>query len=74
MKYTVRVKPRSKKGPLVEENKDGSLTIFVLERAVYGKANEAVIKLLAKHFGVAKSKIQITRGHTARTKTIRITS
>ena len=72
--YTVHVKPGSKKGPLVEESQDGSLTIFVLERAVDGKANEAVIKLLAKHFDVAKSKIQITRGHTGRTKTIRITS
>lgn len=70
----VYVKSGSKKGPLVETNDDGTLTIFVLERAVDGKANEAVIKLLAKHFGVAKSKIQIIRGHTGRTKTIRITS
>jgi hypothetical protein len=70
--YSVIVKPGSKKGPLVEENQEGLLTIFVLERAVDGKANEAVIKLLAKHFGVAKSKIQIARGHTSRTKTIQI--
>jgi uncharacterized protein YggU (UPF0235/DUF167 family) len=70
--HTVRIKPGSKKGPLVEETQDGSLTIFVLERAVDGKANEALVKLLAKHFGVAKSKIQITRGHTSHVKQISI--
>lgn len=72
MKYTVHVKPGSKKGPLIQANENGELTGFIQERAVEGNANEAVIKLLAKHFGVAKSKIQITRGHTSRTKTIRI--
>jgi uncharacterized protein (TIGR00251 family) len=74
MKYTVNVKPSSKKGPLVEAVKNGELTIYIRERAMDGKANEALIKLLAKHFGVAKSKIQITRGHTSHTKAIRITS
>jgi hypothetical protein len=69
----IRVKPGSKKGPLIETDKFGELVIYVQERAVDGKANEAVIKLLAKHFGVAKSKIQITRGHISRTKTIHIT-
>jgi hypothetical protein len=69
---SVIVKPGSKKGPLVEADKNGSLTIYVLERAVDGKANEAVIKLLAKHFGVTKSEIQITRGHANRIKQISI--
>jgi len=73
-RYTVRVKPGSKKGPLIETDKYGELVVYVRERAMDGKANEAVIKLLAKHFGVAKSKIQFTLGHTSRTKTIHITS
>lgn len=47
----VRVKPGSRKGPLVEVGEDGELTVYVPERAVDGKANEAVTKLLAAHLG-----------------------
>jgi uncharacterized protein len=37
-----------------------------------GKANEAVIELLAGHFSVAKSTVKIARGYTARKKIITI--
>jgi uncharacterized protein len=37
-----------------------------------GKANAAVIALLAKTLGLPKSSIAVTAGHTARLKTIRI--
>ena len=47
----MRVKPGSRKGPLVEVGADGELTVYVQARAVEGKANEAVVKLLATHFG-----------------------
>ena len=53
----VRVKPGSRKGPLVEVESDGALTVYVREPAVEGKATEAVVKLLAKHLGVARSPI-----------------
>ena len=46
----VRIKPGSRKGPLVEVGDDGELTIYVREPAVEGKANDAVIKLLAAHW------------------------
>jgi uncharacterized protein len=68
----VRVKPGSRKGPLVEIGNDGELTIYVLERAVEGKANEAVVKLLAKHFGVTPSRVQMVSGATSRVKRFRI--
>ena len=70
LKLVVRVKPGSSKGPLVETNDEGELTIYVRGKAVDGKANEGVILALASHFGVAKSRITITRGHTARIKQI----
>ena len=69
---TVRVKPGSKKGPLVLADDDSTLTIFVPERAVDGGANDAVIKLLADHYGCAKSRIEIESGHTSRVKRIRV--
>ena len=67
----IRVKPGSRKGPLIETDAEGTLVVFVRERAVDGAANTAVEKALAVHFGVAPSRVQITRGHAARVKTVR---
>ena len=72
MRVTVTVKPGSKKGPLVEANDEGSLTIFLQERAVDGAANEGLIALLAKHFEVSKSRVQIVSGFTSRIKRIEV--
>ena len=69
---TVRVKPGSRKGPLVEVDAEGGLTIYVRERAVDGKANEAVAKLLAAHLGIPRSSVELVSGATARVKRFRI--
>jgi uncharacterized protein (TIGR00251 family) len=37
---------------------------------VDGKANNALITLLSKEFGIPKSDIEITRGKTSRSKTV----
>ncbi|MBE1546078.1 hypothetical protein GGC64_000086 [Mycobacterium sp. OAS707] len=68
----VRVKPGSKKGPLVETGAEGELTIYVREQAVEGKANTAVVRLLAEHLGVPRSHIELASGATSRTKRFRI--
>ncbi len=68
----VRVKPGSRKGPLVETDADGALTVYVPERAVEGKANEAVVKLLAKHLGVPRSRVELVSGATSRVKRFRV--
>ena len=69
---TVGVKPGSKKGPLVEIGPAGDLTIYVRERAVDGKANDAVTKLLAQHLGVPRSRVELISGATARLKRFRV--
>lgn len=68
----MRVKPGSRKGPLVIEDADGNLTVFLQQRAVDGAANEGLIDLLAKHFAVSKSKVSIESGFTSRIKRISI--
>ena len=74
MIINIRVKPGSKKGPLVRPNLiDDTLVVYVREPAVDGKANKAVVALLAEYYGVPKSRVEITRGHTSRRKTIEIT-
>lgn len=70
--FRVRVKPGSSKGPLVEAGDDDILTVFVRERAIEGKANDAVERALAAHLGVPPSRVRIVRGHTARIKTVRV--
>lgn len=66
------VKPGSKKGPLVESNEDGSLTVYLRERAVDGAANAGLIELLAKHFGVRKSDVSIESGFASRIKRVSV--
>jgi uncharacterized protein YggU (UPF0235/DUF167 family) len=70
VRITVRVKPGSKKGPLVETVEDDSLTVYLQQRAVDGAANEGLVEILAKHFGVSKSRITIEAGFTSRIKRI----
>ncbi len=72
MRITVRVKPGSKKGPLVEASDDGSLTVFLQQRAVDGAANEGLVEILAKHFGVSKSRVTIEAGFTSRIKRVEV--
>ncbi len=53
---------------------DGGLVlkVSVTAPADKGKANAAVVKLLAKEWGVAKSDMEVTQGAASRTKTLLI--
>lgn len=68
----VTVKPNSRKGPLVEVGDDGALTVYVREPATEGKATKAVGELLANHFGVPKSRVELLSGATSRVKRFRV--
>jgi len=72
LRVIVQVKPGSKKGPLVVSNPDGSLTVFLLQRAVDGAANDGLVELLAKHYGVSKSRIEIEAGFASRIKRVSV--
>ena len=48
------------------------LKVRVRARPVEGEANEALIKLLAKALGVAKSAVVLQRGGQSRTKTVEV--
>jgi uncharacterized protein (TIGR00251 family) len=68
----VRVKPGSRKGPLVETGSNGELTIYVREPAVDGKANDAVVRLLAAHLQLPRSRVELVSGATSRQKRFRV--
>lgn len=58
----------------VETLADGSVLVRVYVTLVpeAGKANQAVLKLLAKEMGVPKSSLSIVRGETDRNKLIKL--
>ncbi|MFH1990273.1 MAG: DUF167 domain-containing protein [Patescibacteria group bacterium] len=71
MKIFIKVKPNSKEES-VKKFSDTNFEICVKEPPVKGKANAAVIKVLAKRFGVPLSSVNIIIGHTSRQKIVEI--
>ena len=71
MRITVTVKPNSRKEEVVPAG-EGQFTVRVSAPPVEGKANERVVELLAKHFGVPKSRVTIARGASGRKKIVEI--
>ncbi len=61
--------PRSKRNT-VEMASPGQLRVRVTVAPEGGKANAAVLKLLAKNLGIPKSRMTIIRGQTNRAKVI----
>ncbi|WP_156255474.1 DUF167 domain-containing protein [Sandarakinorhabdus oryzae] len=51
---------------------DGVVLVRVTATPEAGKANEAVLALLARALGVPKSALAIVRGETSRTKRVRL--
>lgn len=75
MKIRCKIKPNSKKGNLVQKSQDENgefFEIFVRDPAVEGKANLAVVKLLARKFGVSKSRVSLKTGTKSRFKVFEI--
>ncbi len=69
-RITIKVIPNSKKN---EVNTTGESPIVrVTAPPVGGKANKAVIAVLAKHFNVKKRSIRIVQGEKSRNKVIEI--
>ncbi|HLR99644.1 DUF167 domain-containing protein [Mycolicibacillus parakoreensis] len=71
----VAVKAGSRKGPLVDPAPAAEgrpWTVHVREPAVEGKANRAVRRVLAEHFGVPPSRVTLVAGATARIKRFRV--
>jgi uncharacterized protein (TIGR00251 family) len=71
---TIRVKviPKSSRDEIVGELEDGTWKVKVTAAPERGKANAAVCELLAGHFGVAKSKVEVISGHTSHLKQVRV--
>ena len=66
----VRVQPGARRNEVT--NRAGEVRVRVTAPAERGKANEAVVALLAERLGLPKSALRVMRGASSRRKTIEI--
>lgn len=71
---TVRVKviPRSASSGIAGALSDGTLRVKVAAAPEKGKANEELCRILAEHYGVARSAVSVVSGRTSGLKLVRV--
>jgi len=76
LRVRVRLQPAGRADQVLglAEDVDGTqaLKVTVTKVPEGGKANQALIKVLAKEWRVAKSTLEVLQGHTSRTKVLHL--
>jgi uncharacterized protein (TIGR00251 family) len=67
----IYLQPKSSKNEMLVPYRDG-IKVKVTAPPIEGKANEALIRFLAKEFRISPSCIGIIKGHHSREKTLKI--
>ncbi len=73
MRLAVQVVPGAKRSAVVGMHGD-AVKIRLQAQPVEGKANEALIRLIADALGLPKTAVQVSHGHTAKRKLVEITT
>lgn len=68
--FALRVTPKARRNEIAVDGE--KIRVHVTAAPENGKANEAVVKLLAKSLGVAKSRLVLVWGATSRDKLFRL--
>jgi len=63
----VRAQPGAKKNGITGEH-DGALNVSVTQAPEKGKANKAIVEVLAKQLGLKKSQVSLLSGQTTQQK------
>jgi uncharacterized protein (TIGR00251 family) len=71
MKIIIKAKPAARQD-FVEKVDEFNYSVRVKAPATDGKANAAIVKLLAEHFDISQSLVEIISGHMAKTKVVQI--
>jgi uncharacterized protein len=69
--FKVQVVPRASRTEIVGEH-NGALRIRIAAPPVDGAANDELVRLLARSLRVPRTNIEITAGHSAKLKTVRV--
>lgn len=78
MKILVKAKPNSKQDkvippqPRLIPGEEDFYIVYTKEKPVDGKANMAITKLLAEHFSIPRSAVQLISGATSKKKVFKI--
>ena len=67
MKISVKVKPQAKQDKVKKIGLD-NYVVWVKAKAIEGKANQSVVKILSEYFDIAKSKVVLIKGKRTRDK------
>ncbi len=71
MKIYVLVKPNAIANG-IERTGEDKFTVRVKAKPEKGRANQAVIEVLAEYFGIAKTCVELLKGRSSRQKTFEI--
>ena len=72
---TVKVTPNAKENSIKQETDLFGNTVYKIKttsKPKDGEANEAVIKIIVKHFKVAKRDVKIVKGLSTRVKVVEV--
>ena len=69
--FKVQVVPRASRSEIVGEH-NGALRVRIAAPPVDGAANEELVRLLARALRVPRSAVEISAGHSAKLKTVRV--
>lgn len=67
MRITVKAKTQAKTEK-VEQLDSKSFKVSVKESPIEGKANKAIVRAIAEHFDIARSRIVLVSGQTSKQK------
>ena len=68
----VRLRPGARRDEVLGFRADGALQVAVSAPPEDGRANRALVELLAEALGVKASAVRIKRGATSRSKTVEV--
>jgi uncharacterized protein (TIGR00251 family) len=71
VRIAVRAQPRASRSEVVGEH-DGALKVRLAAPPVEGSANRELVRLLAHVLGVARSRVAVVSGETARAKVVQV--
>lgn len=72
-RIAVRVQPGARRDALLARLASGEWKLAVSAPPEGGRANEAVVELVADLLGVKRRQVEVTRGASSRSKTIEVT-
>lgn len=72
VRLMVHVQPKASENRVVGYDDAGRLKVRVTASPTDGKANDAIVEAISRSLGIPRRHVEIERGHTSRTKIVRI--